>query len=237
MSESATHDVSAITATTSPQAARIYGVVLSVGVVCSLAIVTAYEGTRPIIERNKIALRQAAILDVLPGATTSAAFRLDENASEFQRTSSDAEEGDIVFAGFDQTGKLVGLAIEARAMGYQDFIQLLYGYSIDAQAIIGIRVLESRETPGLGDRIETDKNFLRNFEHLDVSVDLAGTLLAHPIEFVKSGSKSADWQIDGITGATISSRATAEMLRDSAAYWIPRVHPRRSDFRPPQNGE
>ena len=158
-------------------------------------------------------------------------------SAQFQPASPGEDQGDRVFAGFDQAGKLVGLAIEARAMGYQDFIQLLYGYSIDTQAIIGIRVLESRETPGLGDRIESDANFLRNFEHLDVSVDSAGTQLAHPIEFVKPGAKSADWQIDGITGATISSRATAGMIRDSAAHWIPLVYPRRSDFRPPQGEE
>ena len=63
-------------------------------------------------------------------------------------------KANLVFAGYDDNDQLVGLAIEAQAMGYQDVIRLIYGYSFEAQAIIGIRVLESRETPGLGDRIE-----------------------------------------------------------------------------------
>ena len=46
-------------------------------------------------------------------------------------------------------------------MGYQDVIRiLLYGYSPEHQAIVGMRVLESRETPGLGDKIEKDPAFL-----------------------------------------------------------------------------
>ena len=221
----------------SDQTVRIYGVVLSVGVVCSLAIVSVFEVTRPIIERNRIAQRQDAIFDVLPGTTTSTAFRLDETTGQFRPTSPDADGSDIVFAGFDRDGKLVGFAIETRAMGYQDFIRLLYGYSPDDDAIIGVRVLESRETPGLGDRIETDADFLNNFQRLDVTLNEEGTQLAHAIEFVKSGMKTDAWQIDGITGATISSRATTEMLRDSAAFWVNRVHSRRADFAPSKRKE
>ncbi|NND97446.1 MAG: FMN-binding protein [Pirellulaceae bacterium] len=211
---------------------KIYSVVLSVGVVCSLAIVSVYEVTRPIIQRNRIALRQDAIHDVLPATATIAAFQLNETTGQFQPASPDEESAEFVFAGFDRDGELVGLAIETRGMGYQDVIRLLYGYSLDEQAIIGIRVLESRETPGLGNRIETDTSFLSNFARLDVALDPEGTRLAHPIEFVKSGTKTNAWQVDGITGATISSRATAKMLGDSAAYWIPRIQSGRTDFTP-----
>ena len=211
---------------------KIYSVVLSVGVVCSLAVVSVYEVTRPIIRRNQVAFRQTAILEVLPAAATAAAFQFNDSTGQFQPTSTDTDRPDSVFAGFDHAGKLIGLAIETHAMGYQDIIRLMYGYSLDEQAIIGIRVLQSRETPGLGDRIETDTDFFSNFARLDVALDTAGSRLAHPIEFVKSGEKTASWQVDGITGATISSRATATMLGESAAYWIPRIRSRRTDFTP-----
>jgi electron transport complex protein RnfG len=109
-------------------------------------------------------------------------------------------------------------------------LRLLYGYSFDEQAIIGMRVLESRETPGLGDRIETDATFLENFVRLDVSVNADGSGLAHPIEFVKPGEKQQAWQIDGISGATITSEATARMIGESSQNWIPLVRARQSDF-------
>ena len=67
-----------------------------------------------------------------------------------------------------------GCPTRIRGMGYQDFIRLLYGYSFDAEAIVGVRILESRETPGLGDRIETDPEFVNNFLGLDVSLNAAG---------------------------------------------------------------
>lgn len=212
------------------ETAKIYGVVLSVGICCSLAIVTTYEVTRPIIQRNRISQRNDAIREILPSASSVAMFRLNERGNQFQVESSEATGPDLIFAGFDSQGTLVGIAIETSGMGYQDRIRLLYAYSTERQAITGTRVLESRETPGLGDRIESDNDFLSNFDSLDVSLDSNGTDLAHPIEFVKPGKRTSRWQIDGITGATISSRAIAEMLRDSAADWIPRVHARQADF-------
>jgi len=212
-------------------AAKIYSVVLGVGVICSLLIVTTYEVTRPIIKANKLAMRQRAILDVIPGAVTSRSYQYDEADAQFQLATPDAEESELIFAGYDEEDHLVGIAIEANAMGYQDTIRLLYGYSPEKQAIVGMSVLESRETPGLGDRIETDPNFRANFEALDVSVAPSGNELAHPIEFVKEGEKNEPWQIDGITGATISSKATAEMLRTSTTEKIPMVKAKADDFR------
>ncbi len=211
----------------------MYRAVVGVGVACALVIVLVYEITRPIIERKRSELRERAVMQVLPGARSSAAFRLTDEG-RFESTSSDDEADNLVFAGFDESGSLVGLAIEASGMGYQDTIRLLYGYSFDAEAIIGIRVLDSRETPGLGDLIESDARFLRNFEKLDVRLTDGGDALLHPIEFVKPGQKSEPWQIDGISGATISSQATADMLRDSAGWWIPRVRPRKADFQTTQ---
>ena len=69
--------------------------------------------------------------------------------------------------------------------------------AVAEQAVVGIRVLESRETPGLGDRIETDPDFLANFERLDVSLDADGARPLHPIEAVKQGQKEHAWQVDG----------------------------------------
>ncbi|TWU43431.1 Electron transport complex protein RnfG [Novipirellula aureliae] len=212
-------------------AAKIYSVVLGVGVVCSLLIVTTYEVTRPIIKANKLAMREQAILDVIPGAVTSKSYQFDETDAHFHPATADAEESELIFAGYDEKDNLVGLAIEANAMGYQDTIRLLYGYSPEKQAIVGMSVLESRETPGLGDRIQTDPNFRANFEALDVSVNPSGDELAHPIEFVKEGEKQEPWQIDGITGATISSKATADMLRASTSEKIPLVKAKSDDFR------
>lgn len=190
------------------------------GVVCGFLIVVAYEATLPIIQQNRVEARQAAVFEVLPGATTTATFQLQADG-ELKAVSDDTTTGDLVFAGYDAQGALVGAALEAQGMGYQDTIRLIYGYSFDKDAIIGIKVLESRETPGLGTRVETDPTYQANFEALDVSVDGSGKALANPIQAVGAGKKEHPWQVDCITGATITSKAIANMLGASAERWMP----------------
>lgn len=207
----------------------MYRAMVGVGLGCGLLIVVAFQVTQPRIERNRAEALARAIFQVLPATRTSVAFR---RAPDGWRAVADGEraDGPVVHATYDADQLLVGIAMEARQMGYQDVIRLLYGYSPADEAIVGIRVLESRETPGLGDRIESDRQFLANFERLDVSLtpDLAGPV--HPIEAVKRGEKAHPWQIDGITGATISSVAVAEALARSTAEWLPLIRHNLDDF-------
>ncbi|MDA0750644.1 MAG: FMN-binding protein [Verrucomicrobia bacterium] len=207
----------------------MYRAVVGLGFLCGFIIVGVYEGTKPIIQRNRIEMREQAIKDVLPGAVTTQAFMLNEQ-EQFVTVPSAQENGGLLFAGYDESDQLVGLAIEAQGMGYQDVVRLLYGYSFESETILGIRVLESRETPGLGDRIESDPVFLKNFGTLDVRLTSDGSSVANPIEFVKPGEKTDDWQIDGISGATITSRATATLLRESSTSWLPKVNAQKDAF-------
>ena len=220
-------------------AARVwpmYRAMVGVGLLCGLLIVGVFQLTGPVIARNRAEALERAIFQLLPEARSRATFSWvdDERFLPLEAAGGDSEGGGVAHAGYDGEGALVGFALEGSGMGYQDVIHLLYGYSFAEDAVVGIRVLESRETPGLGDRIETDPAFLANFEALDVRLDAAGDGLAHAIEAVKHGAKSQPWQVDGITGATISSVAVARILDESASLWIPRIRDRLADFRRPQ---
>ena len=216
-----------------PSIWHMYRAMVGVGVFCGLLIVTAFQVTQPIIERNKAEALQEAIFHVLPNTSTSRTYRLDK-AGDFKLLEGKAHGEQLVYAGYDDREELVGLAVEAQGMGYQDVIGVIYGYSFAEEAIIGIQVLESKETPGLGDKIETDAAFLENFEALDVSLRDDLSELANPIVPVKHGEKTHPWEVDGITGATISSVAIAKILNQSAQYWVPRIQSRLGDF---QGGE
>jgi len=216
-----------------PSIWHMYRAMVGVGVFCGLLIVTAFQVTQPIIERNKAEALQEAIFHVLPNARTSRTYRLDK-AGDFKLLEGKAHGEQLVYAGYDDREELVGLAVEAKGMGYQDVIGVIYGYSFAEEAIIGIQVLESKETPGLGDKIETDAAFLENFEALDVSLRDDLSELANPIVPVKHGEKTHPWEVDGITGATISSVAIAKILNQSAQYWVPRIQSHLGDF---QGGE
>ena len=216
-----------------PSIWHMYRAMVGVGVFCGLLIVTAFQVTQPIIERNKAEALQEAIFHVLPNTSTSRTYRLDK-AGDFKLLEGKAHGEQLVYAGYDDREELVGLAVEAQGIGYQDVIGLIYGYSFAEEAIIGIQVLESKETPGLGDKIETDPAFLENFEALDVSLRDDLSELANPVVPVKHGAKTHPWEVDGITGATISSVAIAKILNQSAQYWVPRIQSRLGDF---QGGE
>jgi len=207
----------------------MYRAMVGVGVFCGLLIVSVFQVTLPVIERNKAEALQEAIFHVLPNASTSTSYYLDE-ADGFKLLEGDGVGEQLVYAGYDDAQQLVGLAVEAQGMGYQDVIALIYGYSFTEQAIIGIQVLESKETPGLGDKIETDAAFLENFKRLDVSVRGDGSALTNSVVPVKHGEKTKPWEVDGITGATISSVAIANVLDRSAQYWVPRIRRNLSDF-------
>ena len=170
--------------------------------------------------------------DVLrdPEARSSTTFRLGEGEN-FEILQGEGAGGRLVHAGSDESERLIGFALEAQGMGYADVIRILYGYSFAEDAVVGIRVLETKETPGLGDKIETDPDFLQNFERLDASLTEDLSAILHPVEMVKHGKKEHPWQVDAITGATISSRAIADMLSKSTSFWVPVIRQNMDDFR------
>ncbi|MBW1762386.1 MAG: FMN-binding protein [Deltaproteobacteria bacterium] len=213
-----------------PSAWHMYRAMVGVGVFCGLLIVSVFQVTRPIIEHNKAEALKKAIFHVLPDASTSGTYRLND-AGGFEILEGEGIGEQLVYAGYDEKQELVGLAVQAQGMGYQDVIGLIYGYSFAEDAIVGVQVLESKETPGLGDKIETDPAFLENFERLDVSLVDDLSEMANPIVPVKHGAKTNPWEVDGITGATISSVAIAEILNRSAQYWTPRIRNHLDDFR------
>lgn len=201
---------------------RMLSTMVGIGLLCALLIAVVYEGTSSRIELLRAEALQAAIFKVLPGTVKVKPFQVNESGL-FEGEGASTEPGLLIFAGYDHSGNLVGVAIEASGQGYADLIKVLYGYDPFKQAIIGMEVLETKETPGLGDKIEKDPEFLANFVSLDVSISNEG-VLSNEIVTVKSGTKRHPWEIDGITGATISSRAIGSMLNQSANDWIPLIH-------------
>jgi electron transport complex protein RnfG len=178
------------------------------GVLISLV----FQLTLPRIQENQRRAVEAAVFEVLPGAETRGTFSFDA-AEVLAAIDEQADTASSkIYAGYDSGGDLIGVALEAKGQGYQDVVRILYGYDPKRQVIVGMKLMESKETPGLGDKIGKDPEFLANFEALDVQLDSTTDALANPLEVTKKGAKSELWHIDGITGATISSRAVGDML-------------------------
>jgi len=183
------------------EAPRLVATLAIAGLLSGLAIVSAYRLTRPRIEANEAAALERAVFQVLPGAVRME--RLTWNGSA------------LVAANGSGDGDFVGYAIPAAGAGFQDTIKLLYGLDRSGSSMLGMTVLESRETPGLGDRIYKDPHFIAEFHDL---------VVVPVIELVKGhGEKPND--VDAITGATISSKSVVRILNASCAIWRPRLPP------------
>lgn len=202
-----------------PDAKRMIGALTAVAVVSGVLLVFVYQATLPRITENKRRAIERAVFEVLPGTVTRETFFITDDAIAVFHEGDTA--GTKIYAGYDEQGKLVGVALEAAAQGYQDIVRTIYGYSPDKGQITGMTVVESKETPGLGDRIGKDEAFKSNFVALDATLNENQTALLHVIETVRSGKKESPWQIDGISGATISSEAVGRMINESAQKYLP----------------
>ena len=93
----------------------------------------------------------------------------------------------------------IGYAFLATGAGYHGEISILVGLE-NAETVKGIVILSQTETPGVGSRI-TEPDFLNQF--IGVSIG--------DIALTQNGGL-----IDGLTGATISSGAVVDTVRQTA---------------------
>ncbi len=192
-----------------------------VSVLSGMAVVMVYLYTRPIIDENKRLAIEAAVLTVIPGAAGFIPFELEDNTL---RPAADSPgKGQLFYAGYDQHEQLVGLAAPANAQGYADKVYIIFGYRFDCECITGVKVIKHAETPGLGDKVITDMDFVANFDALDAGINADGSALRNRIVTVKHGTKSNPWEIDAISGATITSRAIGRALDIGAGLLLPQV--------------
>lgn len=198
--------------------AKMLRAMVGIGVLCALLIVVTYEQTLPRIERLRAEALEQAIFKVLPGISKTKKFQRNEDNTFTEVTNPDKTK-QLVYAGYDDNNNFIGVAVEAAGQGYADIIRILYGYNPTTETIVGFYVLESKETPGLGDKIEKDQSFLDNFNALDVS--LVDTKVINNVVTVKNGTKKNAWEVDGITGATISSRAIGNIISTNTADIVP----------------
>ncbi len=196
----------------------MYRAIVGIGALCALLIVSVFKATEGRIADNRARFLASAVAEILPEAQWTLAVAVDASGALVEASEGAALPG---YLGFDADGNIVGAVITGIGMGYADNIRLLYAYSFELDAITGFKILESKETPGLGDRVEVEPHFLASFDRLDASLSPGGDALANAIVTVKQGEKVAPWQIDGITGATITSEAIGRILDVSASVWVP----------------
>ncbi len=182
---------------------RLIATLAIAGSVAGLVIVLAFGWANPKIQAHRAEALRAAIQTVLDAPAAVRTYYVTDGAlSETPPPGADTITAEKVHLGLDGAGKPVGYAITGQESGFQDAILVIFGYDPADDEVLAMRVLESKETPGLGDKIIKDSAFVAGFESV-----------AAPIRGVKKGAgDGTPDEVDMITGATISSRAVIGII-------------------------
>jgi len=200
--------MNAVAETRTPSSLRLVLTLAIAGLISGIAIIGIYESTLPTITANKARELREAVFKVLPGVSQMQALVYRDG--ELVAVEAPDKDEPVVYGGYDEQGDFVGYAMPAAGPGFQDTIAILYGYQPAEKIVVGMEVLESRETPGLGDKIYKDAVFVAGFSALFVEPEIIA---------VKKGTKSQPNEIDAITGATISSKAVVRIINEAHAEW------------------
>jgi electron transport complex protein RnfG len=182
------------------------GLALFAAVTVGVIAVTQVSTAQAIAEQREAA-RMRALLEILPedafdNAILEDVVRIEDPALGL----GDAEEAFLARRGEAVVAVLLPVRVPD---GYSGEIRLLLGLRPDG-TVAGVRVLEHRETPGLGDKIELRKSdWIRTFE---------GRSLGDP--------PAEDWAVrkdggvfDAFTGATITPRAVVAGIRRALEWY------------------
>ncbi len=185
---------------------RLLATLALAGAGAGFLIVFVWSWTQPIIQAYKAEQLRLAVQEVLGGPDHFDTLYVYQDALVQELPAGvDGATLEQIFLGYTEDGQRIGFAVAHGEPGFQDIVRVIFGYDRAEQAVLGMKVLESKETPGLGDKIEKDTSFVNQFNGAAV-----------PLLGVKPREATGDpHEIDMITGATISSRVVIRIINNT----------------------
>lgn len=188
-------------------------VVLFLFVVIFTGLLSAvYLNTKPTLEASAAAETLAKIEEVLPAAQYNNALLADTLTLDDGSAFGQKDKAKVYRARLN--GKPSALVAEVIAPdGYAGKIRFIMAVSAE-QKLLGIRVVEHKETPGLGDYIEPRKDKNRQVPWISQFANLALDTLDESTWKVKKDGGQFDYR----TGATVTPRAIVKALGKAQLY-------------------
>jgi electron transport complex protein RnfG len=174
----------AVTPSKSTPAWRLLVTLALAGAMSGWLVVSVYKVTLPAVQKHAAEQMRAAVYEVLKAPARWDTLYLVNDA--LTRSAPAAEPG------------------------FQELVTLMIGFDPASGTLIGFKVLDEKETPGLGDKIERDTAFGGQF-----------TGRVAPLTGVKGRAGTPPSEVQTITGATISSRAAIRIINNAVAKWRP----------------
>jgi len=185
------------------------GITLAViAAICTALVASTYQLTHERIAANEQAWLEQSLQPALSG------LFFDSGVSESRVTipaphGLPGSEDAVIYRVYSGDTPVAALFVVSARDGYAGAIRFLIGIDIDG-AVTGVHVLSHRETPGLGDRIESSKSeWVKQFD---------GRSLIDP--------QPSGWKIkrdggefDQLTGASVTPRAVIKAIRETLSYF------------------
>ncbi|WJG08278.1 electron transport complex subunit RsxG [Aliiglaciecola sp. LCG003] len=185
------------------------GLILSSFALATTALIAlTFVGTKDKITEQQVQKRLSILSAIIPPSSYNNDIHHDcTDVYNAEFLGSD-EAHRVYFARMQ--GAPVAAALEVTAAnGYSGKIELIVGIKIDGE-VAGVRVLEHKETPGLGDKIELRVS--------DWVLDFNGKSIA--VQGLQAWQVKKDGgQFDQFTGATITPRAVVNAVKNSILYF------------------
>ena len=179
-----------------------------IAAICTALVAFTYQLTHARIAANEQAWLEQSLQPALAGLSFDSGI-IDSKLTIPAPHGLPGSEDALVYRVYSDGNPVAALFVVNAREGYTGPIRLLVGIDIDGR-VTGVHVLAHRETPGLGDLVETSKS--------DWAKQFNGRSLGDPV--------ASDWAIrrdggtfDQVTGASVTPRAIVKAVRETLEYF------------------
>ena len=179
-----------------------------IAAICTTLVAATFQVTKHRIAANEKALLEQSLQPALAGLS------YDSGISESRLVLKAPHElpgndAAIIYRVFGEGKPVAALFAVTARDGFSGPIRILLG--VDSSGVVtGVRILKHRETPGLGDKIESARS--------DWVFQFDGHTIGNPV--VTGWAINDDrGEFDQLTGASVTSRAVINAIRDTLLYF------------------
>jgi len=179
-----------------------------IAAICTALVAATYQLTRErIVANEKAMLEQAlqpALSDVFYEGSVSESLLLMQPPHDLP-----GNDAALIYRVYAQNKPVAALFAVTARDGFAGLIRILVGVEFDG-TVTGVRILRHRETPGLGDKIESARS--------DWIFQFDGRSMGNP-EITGWAIHNDGGEFDQLTGASVTPRAVIGAIRDTLLYF------------------
>lgn len=185
------------------------GVTLAaIAAICTALVATTYHLTKERIAANEQAFLERKLAPVLSGLSYEGSISESKRVVKAPHDLPGREDA-LIYRVYADNEPVAALFAVTAPDGYAGPIRILLGVDMNG-VVTGLRILEHRETPGLGDKIEESKS--------DWVYQFNGKSLGNP-DIEQWSIRRDGGDFDQLSGASVTPRAVIAAIRETLLYF------------------